>query len=187
MLTLVVVIDGAPSENIYGAELRNEFISLGYELFRDEKSLKSKFIIGDVFSDNRDSEFMEVEGKLDMIYAASFFHLFNWEDQLLLAARVVRMLKPVKGSLLFGRQRGNVEPGEYEHRTNEKGTMFRHNEESWEQMWEQVGKCTNTSWNAKAWLETSEDFGRRQKGEDEHATNKLDSGDRRLMFEVTRT
>lgn len=181
-----LVSDRAPSENILGADLRPEFIDLGYDLFRDRDTLKSKFLIGDIFDETTDSAFRELDGKVDIIYAASFFHLFNWEEQVDVTERVVRLLKPVQGSLILGRQRGNVNSGEYEHRTNEKGTMFRHNEKSWKEMWKQVGKATGTSWDVNVWLEKDEDFGRYRKNEGNGSDNRLDAGDRRLRFEVTR-
>lgn len=169
--------------------MRPEFIDLGYDLFGDRDTLKSKFLIGDIFDETTGSAFRELDGKVDIIYAASFFHLFNWEDQFDMTQRVVRLLKPVEGSLILGRQRGNVISGEYEHRTNEKGTMFRHNCKSWKEMWKQVGKATGTSWDVKVWLEKDEDFGRYRKNEENEGNssdNKLDAGDRRLRFEVTR-
>ena len=181
-----LVSDGAPSENILGAELRPEFVDLGYVLFRDRDTLKSKFLIGDVFDETAESAFGKLDGKVDIIYAASFFHLFNWEDQVGMAERVVRFLNPIQGSLVFGRQRGNINSGEYEHRTNEKGTMFRHNERSWKEMWKQVGEATGSSWDIRVWLDKDEDFGKNRKDEGTGLDNKLDSGDRRLRFEVTR-
>lgn len=77
----------------------------------------------------------ESEGKIDVIYAASIFHLFSWEEQARMAECGVGLLKPVKRSLLLGRPRGNVNLAEYEHRTNQGGTMFRNEEKSWKQMW----------------------------------------------------
>ena len=73
-----------------------------------------------------------------------------------------------------------------EHRTNEKGSMFRHNEESWKEMWKRVSKATGTSWDVKVWLEKTEDFERYRKKDGNGLDNKLDAGDRRLRFEVTR-
>ena len=139
-----------------------------------------------MFDETAGSAFRELDGKIDIIYAASFFHLFNWEDQVGMAERVVRFSKPVEGSLVFGRQRGNINSGEYEHRTNEKGTMFRHNEKSWKELWERVGRATGSSWDVKVWLEQDEDFGPYRKAEGNGLDNKLNSGDRRLRFEVTR-
>ena len=48
--------------------------------------------------------------------------------------------------MVLGRQVGNVKAGERVHRTNERQTMFRHNEESFKQMWVEVGEATGTKW-----------------------------------------
>ena len=77
-----------------------------------------------------------------MVYAASIFHLFDWGQQVKVAERVVGLFKRRKGSVVLGRQRGNSTPMEYEHRTNQGGTMFRRNEESWREMWRVVGEKT---------------------------------------------
>ena len=119
-----LVSDGAPSENTYGVELRRDFIDLGYDLFRERDTLKSKILIIDIFDDGADPWSTQLEGKIDIVYAASVFHLFNWEEQVRMAERVVRTLKPVKGSMMLERQRGNLNPAEYEHKTNQGGTMF---------------------------------------------------------------
>ena len=38
---------------LYGAELRREFIDLGYEFFRDRNKLETVFLVGDVFDEHR--------------------------------------------------------------------------------------------------------------------------------------
>ena len=165
-----LVVDAGPSENLYGLELRGAFVDLGYELFQDRKTLKSTFLVGNVLDDSApDGMLKGVVGKIDMIYAANIVHLFNWADQLVLAKRVAMVLKPVPGSLVLGRQRGNIKPGEYEHRTNEKRTMFRHSEESFRKMWDDVEEITGIKWHVDVRLQKDEDF-----------------DDRRLCFEVSR-
>ena len=136
--------DGVPSQSLYGAELRPEFIELGYELFKDKETLQSSFLVGDLFTSSSGGQFRELEkrGGVDVVYAASLFHLFDWGQQVQVAERVVGLLKKRRGSVVLGRQRGNREPREYEHRTNQGGTMFRHNEESWREMWRVVGEKT---------------------------------------------
>ena len=67
---------------------------------------------------------------------------FDWERQVKVAERVVGLLKKRKGSVVVGRQRGNCTPMEYEHRSYQGGTMFKHNEESWREMWRVVGEKT---------------------------------------------
>lgn len=54
------------------------------------------------------------------------------------------------------------------------------------EMWKQVGEATGSSWYVRAWLDQDEDFGKYHKNEGTGSDNKLDSGDRRLRFEVTR-
>ena len=152
-----LLFDGVSGSQITALDLRPEFIELGYELFRDRENLEGSgvtFLTGDIFDDG--SEALKVlEGQCDVIYTGSFFHLFGYEHQALVAERVIRLLRPVKGSIVLGRQRGNVEAGAYPHKTNVKtGTMYRHNAESWKKMWQEVGRKTGTEWNVRARLES---------------------------------
>ena len=52
--------------------------------------------------------------------------------------RIIETLRARKGSVVLGRQVGNVVAGERVHRTNEAQSMFRHNEESFRKMWVEV-------------------------------------------------
>lgn len=136
-----------PQTHLYGADLRPEFFELGYKLFRDAATLKVKFLSADVF--DLSSPLAELEGKVDIIYAGSFLHLFNYEQQVAVCKRIVKLLKEKEGSVVLGRQAGNVESGERIHRTNAAQSMFRHNEESFRTMWEQVGEATGTKWKVE--------------------------------------
>ena len=170
-----LVADGAPSENLYGVELRQPFVDLGYEMFRDEGKLKTKFIVGSLLNAQPPEALLQLEGKINIVYAGSIFHLFNYEDQFRLAMLVARLLRPIPGALLLGRQRGNLKPGEYEHRTDENTTMFRHDEQSFIDMWSEVGRQLNIDWDVNTRLLSEDDFGVR-----------LNMDDRRLYFEVRR-
>jgi len=139
-----LVYDGAPQSNLYGADLRLEFFDLGYKLFRDASTLKAKFFAADIFDPY--SPLAELEGKVDIIYAGSFLHLFNYEGQIVVCKRIVKLLREKKGSVVLGRQSGNVEAGERVHRTNGSQSVFRHNEESFKKMWMEVGEATGTKW-----------------------------------------
>ncbi len=138
--------DGARQSHLYGADLRPEFFDLGYELFLDESTLKAKFFAADIF--DASSPLAELDGKVDIIYAGSFLHLFHYEQQVAVCKRIVRLLRDKKGSVVLGRQAGNVESGEKVHRTNKEQSMFRHNEQSFRKMWEEVGEATGTEWRA---------------------------------------
>jgi SAM-dependent methyltransferase len=137
-----LVADGAPPENLYGADLNPEFFDLGYKLFRDKDTLTSKFIAADIFDPG--SELHELDGKIDILYAGSFLHLFRYEGQINACKATVKLLRDKKDSVLLGRQVGASKAGEYVHRTNKDQTMFRHNPDSFRKMWEEVGKLTNT-------------------------------------------
>lgn len=141
--------DGAPSENLYGTDLRSEFWELGYELFRDRETLMASFLVGDVF--DASSELGKLDGKVDIMHAASFFHLFTYEQQLEVGKRIVKLLRPVEGSLLLGRMLGDADPGLL--RSNDgKTTLYRHNEESWAGLWREVGELTGTKFEVESCL-----------------------------------
>jgi hypothetical protein len=142
-------VDGAPQENLYGSDLLQSFIDLGYELFRDKATLKSKFIAADVF--DPDSELKQLDEQLGIIYATCFFHLFDWNQQVAIGKRFVKLLKPEPGALILGYHVGQSEPSELQALTL-KGKMYRHNVDTWEKMWQQIGDETGTRWDVKAEL-----------------------------------
>ncbi|KAK4546947.1 hypothetical protein LTR36_001679 [Oleoguttula mirabilis] len=131
-----LVADGVDSSKCYGADLRLDFIEIGYELFQDKETLKSHFIAADIF--DSDSPLKELEGKIDFVDASSFFHLFDLADQKRIARSVIKLMKPRKDSLVVGRQVGDLKAGEYPRR-NGQGTRYRHSIESWREMWSDVG------------------------------------------------
>lgn len=122
-----------------------------------------------------------LEGQISIIYAGSFFHLFDYDQQYEVALLVTKLLKPVPGSLLIGRQVGNVEPGVHA-RPGDK-TRFRHSDRTWKEMWEKVGKETGTEWNVDARLQ---EWSSVRKGEKWLASEMAEDGTRRLFFVVKR-
>jgi len=113
---------------------------MGYRLFLDRDTLKSKFIEADITDAN--SALSGLDGKIDIIYAGSFLHLFNYEGQIEVCKRLVKLLREKRDSLILGRQVGNTDAGEYVQTTNESGIMYRHNAESFKKMWDEVGEET---------------------------------------------
>ncbi|KAF2255137.1 hypothetical protein BU26DRAFT_151226 [Trematosphaeria pertusa] len=146
-----LVADGAPSENIHGCDLREEYVALGYKLFGDHNTLRSKFLNADVFDEN--SALMELEGQFDMVYAGSFFHLWGYEDQVKASKAVARLLRPQKGSMILGRQIGSVIAAEHDHTTNPTGKMFLHNAESLKRVWEEIGDDLGVAFSVDANLQ----------------------------------
>ena len=123
------------------------FFEIGYRLFLDRDTLKSKFIQADIFDAN--SALSELDGKIDVLYAGSFLHLFDYKVQIEVCKRMVKLLREKKDALILGRQVGNAEAGEYVQTTNESGIMYRHNADSFKKMWNEVGKETGTEWRVE--------------------------------------
>jgi hypothetical protein len=172
-----LVHDGAPSENTYASDLKENFWDFGYDMFLDKSTLQTKFMEADIF--DADSQLKQIDGKIDIVNAASFFHLFDWDDQVKAAKRTVQLLKPVSGSMIIGRQGGKAEAGSFAHVQKEK-TAFWHNVESWKKMWEQVGSETGTEWRVEAVL-GEEDLSKRMK------TNLVPAGTRFMTFVIRRS
>jgi hypothetical protein len=158
-------------------------MAIGYDLFNDKEILKTKFIAADVFDDN--SPLTQLYGQMNIVYTGSFFHLFHYEEQLLVAKRVVQLLKPEPGSTIIGRQMGNVSSGDF----SESGYVgekqrFRHNAQSWEELWDRVGKETGTKWKTEAVIEEAGvGFGEMEKKLTER---RKEDGARRMRFVIRR-
>ncbi|KAG8994877.1 hypothetical protein FRB94_009626 [Tulasnella sp. JGI-2019a] len=144
-----LVLDGAPSENLYGSDLRADYIELGYTLFKDKDTIKSTFFAADIFDPS--SPYTTIDGKIDIVYTGSFFHLFTWDNQIKVAKRIVQVLRPQKGSMVLGRQSGSLIAGES---TRRGGTqqVYRHDSTSFARMWKQVGDETGTEWEVQSEL-----------------------------------
>ncbi|KAI9750327.1 MAG: hypothetical protein M4579_006512 [Chaenotheca gracillima] len=206
---------GVPVSQLHGAELEPAFIDLGFDLFRDRDRVPaSRFVTpADIFAESffdtpepgKDASggrgvFAPLLGKMDVIYAASFFHLFDWEGQLEIARRVIKLMRPVPGSVVLGRQAGNLQAGSQESRMNEwlnvfkknepgkeeskesgnnpvndedrdsttttetknqsykptnknrSSAPYRHNPESWQNLWSEIGRETGTEWEVHSEL-----------------------------------
>ncbi|KFY75014.1 hypothetical protein V499_04993 [Pseudogymnoascus sp. VKM F-103] len=146
-----LVADGAPSENLYGTDLRSEFWDLGYALFRDKASFKAQFLTGDVFDPA--SELGKLDGKVDVLHAGLFFHLFSYEQQIEVAKRTVKLMRPVEGSLLVGWQVGSSSDTGALRSEDGKKILYRHDEESWAGLWREVSEQTGVKFVVEAWME----------------------------------
>ena len=155
-----LVHDGAPSTNTYGSDLWEGLMEVGYELFRDRERLQTTFIAADVF-DDASALVGALAGRVDIVYTGAFFHLFGLEEQERAAMRVVQLLAPRSGSLVVGRQSGSEEAGEFSSsRAGDKRgggrKHFRHNPQSWKELWDRVGEKTGTKWEVEADVRTRE-------------------------------
>ncbi len=79
--------------------------------------------------------------------------------------------------MFVGRQSGNERAGEYPGRADPSKTCWRHNAQSWKEMWKRVGRETGSEWAVRVWMEDVQgwDLGTRE-----------GPGWRRLTFGVER-
>ncbi|CAE7207007.1 hypothetical protein P3342_011292 [Pyrenophora teres f. teres] len=144
-----LVNGGAPSEQIYGCDLHPEYIEVGYKLFRDRGTLKTKFLTADVFDSN--SALSELKGQMDMVFAGDFFHLWGYEKQVDVCKRVASLLRSQPGSMILGRQVGAPQAFETQGPPG-VGVMFLHNVESFNKMWKDIGDELGVSFTVKTWF-----------------------------------
>ncbi|KAK4182541.1 hypothetical protein QBC35DRAFT_546927, partial [Podospora australis] len=152
-----LVFDGAPSENMYGSDLHRGFFDVGYELFQDRDALRTTFIAADIFDSSDMSTLAALRGKMDIIYTGAFFHLWSLEEQERAATQVLRLLTPRPGSMIIGRQTGNDEAGPFSRAGDTSGrTHYRHNAESWTELWNRVGEVIGVKLVVEAELSAPE-------------------------------
>lgn len=136
---------GLSIQNVIGVDLDPAFISLGYELFRDRDRLKVRFLSADIF-DDADPVWAELKESASVVHASSFFHLWDYQGQLLASKAVARLLKPVPGSMIMGEQLGSLEAGAYSLMSPDK-TMYLCDAASMAELWERVGRETGNKFD----------------------------------------
>ena len=143
-----LTVDGAPSENLYGADLQQGFIDVGYQLFRDKETLKAHLFVANIF-DSANSPLASLQRKLDFVWVGSFLHLFNYEDQHYAIKKIMGLVKDEKNTIIAGRSVGNVKPGLIARVNTPDAKMYRHNEETFKKQWLAVAAETETSWDVR--------------------------------------
>lgn len=173
-----LVADGVPSSQLIGLDIEAPLIELGYELFKDRSTLQSQFLVADIFAgDAQGTKWTDLEEKkADIIHCSAFFHLFPLPQQTEAAKNVARLVRP--NGIIVGRQSGSVKPGEVP--AIAKGsTSFRHDINTFQAMWYEVGRATGTEWRVSGTLdEVGMLVGKKNAVEDENS--------RRLLFTITR-
>lgn len=131
------IYDGFPLRNVICSDLRKEFFDLGHKLYKTTpETFPLAFFEGDIFqtefATNADSESTpnlnivsprvdgpipdlhmlknlgELKGKISVINASAFFHLFDHEKQRELAHLMNELLSPQPGSMMLGGQGGAI-------------------------------------------------------------------------------
>ena len=79
-----------------------------------------------------------LQGKVSVVHASSFFHLFSEKEQLELARRVASLLLPKPGSIVLGGHVALPKKGIRKDSSRPNWSMFCHSPESWRDMWLEV-------------------------------------------------
>ncbi|KAK1767601.1 hypothetical protein QBC33DRAFT_569922 [Phialemonium atrogriseum] len=142
--------DGVDPARLYSTDLVPAFIDIGFELFRDrDRFPPGAFVAADLLKPD-DAGAAALDGKVTLVHASNFFHLFPWEQQVQAAVRMVRFLKAgTTDAAIFGAQIGCPQPGEIKALMG-AGTRFAHDPESLQKMWDEVGERTGTKWRVEA-------------------------------------
>ncbi|KAH8904619.1 hypothetical protein BR93DRAFT_826818 [Coniochaeta sp. PMI_546] len=170
-----LVYDGVPSENLAGIELEAGFIDLGYELFRDRDTLKSKFAVGTILDDTS-TVLKELEGQFDVVQLGMILHLVTCEEQVKVFKHAIRLLKTEGDVAIIGQATGNLDGTAS---PSWRKNTFRHNVETFKKLISEVSEETGTRWNVKASLDDGLSIHDGKRTWDDPKT-------RRLLFEVQR-
>lgn len=142
-----LAFDGAPARNLIGIDLQQGFLNLGFELFQDRDTFTGRLLAGDLLN-SADESLEEINGKVDVIHAAALFHLFDWEDQVMLGTRLVKFFKAnANAAMVVGRQIGTLYPHDRATYKDHGGPgWYRHNLKTWQDLWDEIGEKTGTKW-----------------------------------------
>ncbi len=146
------VFDGAPSNNLYASDLFPEYEDLSYDLWQDRDSMpRNHYIADDILAENQKFSVGNLmmklgPGQTDIIAITMFLHLFDYQNQLKVSTRILRLLSHKRGSMILGSQAGVVEAVEQplkppfdKTRDGEKRTVYRHSPSSFTKLWEDAG------------------------------------------------
>ncbi|KAL6714196.1 hypothetical protein ACLMJK_008691 [Lecanora helva] len=150
----LLAADGAsPSETqMYASDISEHLWELGFDLFQDRDRMHARFIQADILDPT--SGLKQLNGKVDIVLANQFLHLFDWERQMIAMRNIVQLSKP--GSLIVGHQRGQETPLVIK---RSWGNMYIHNEDSWRRIWQEVNEETDTVWEVEAVMTDLSEWG----------------------------
>ncbi|KAK7747783.1 hypothetical protein SLS62_008819 [Diatrype stigma] len=171
-----LVYDGVPSQHLIGLDIEGALMALGYEFFLDRETLRSRFVIADVFKGAALGQMwtdLERRG-IDVLHCSAFFHLFTLEEQVTAAKQIAPLVK--EGGVIVGRQIGSVKPGNVP-AIKAGSVSYRHDLKTFDSMWKKVGEATQTRWKVEGILDM---IGINPDSPVE------DANSRRLLFTVTR-
>lgn len=148
-----LVHDGVPSDRLIGLDIAGVLMELGYDFFHDRETLESKFVVADVFKGpEQGSVWTQLQERgVDVMHCSAFFHLFTLEEQVAAAKHLAGLVK--RGGIIVGRQIGSVKPGNVP-AIKEQSFSYRHDVNTFEAMWREVGEATQTRWKVEGTMDS---------------------------------
>lgn len=169
-----LVHDGARSRNLVGLEVTPGLVEVAYDFFNDHDAFEGRFINADLFDLNHPN-LIALRESSSIVHLGMVLHTWDLEGQARACARVVEFLQARPGVLVVGQAVGHLHAQE----TGARKRIFRHNRESFERLWDDVGRRTNTKWQVRAELDDGLGIGEKTRSWDDPDT-------RRIRFEVER-
>lgn len=148
--------DKIDSSQLCDIELNQRLIDLGYELFRDRETFKANISAGDILAPLESQPHLtNLKGKADMLQVSMVLHMFDWSQMVEAAKTLVALSSPKPGTLIAGSQMGSRNAGSYAmpSSTFNTSSAYRHNKESMERFWKQIGDETGSSWTVEQCIE----------------------------------
>ena len=91
-----------------------------------------------------------LRGKIDVVNASAFIHLFPWPGQVEVCTLIARFTRP--GALIVGRMTGSLAPADYP-ALNPGTVAWRHDVGSFQRLWDEVGRLTDTKWKVSGTMD----------------------------------
>ena len=145
--------EGTSTKSMYASVLVGDLWDLGHDLFGDKERMKAQFIQADIFDDS--SRLFELNGKINIILACQFIHLFDMQGQVTVMKKIVGFTNG-PGAVVVGYQRGREVAMK---KAMSWGEMFIHDIQTFQKIWENVGNETGTKWKVDAGLVDLKEWG----------------------------
>ncbi|KAJ5223943.1 hypothetical protein N7468_008485 [Penicillium chermesinum] len=149
-----LIYDGAPCSNLYGSDLRPEFLELGYDLFLDHDKMGDQMISSDIL-DRNSNLMVQLSGQLNIVYVSLFLHVFDWETQVAVARNIFDLLAAKPGSLLVCRIVA-CRDQDLVNATQARMPYYYHDVASWDRLWTKVQGDTGISLEVTNWEQPDE-------------------------------
>lgn len=148
-----LVFDGVEPEKIVGEDVSQGLINAGYDLFMDPGSNeedRNTFVKGDILVEDplKWADGSLAEG-VETVHMRAVFHLFKWEQQVVLASKLVTLTSRKEDAVIFGYQFLSANPGVHMLGPKKEAKVFGHDKGSWTKLWEEVRETTGTKWRVE--------------------------------------